>query len=370
MKLFQHIAFPAMLLLLLSCHDGGNSSGSAEDAGDTIPMKYAQHLVMVRYADRVEVTLLDPWHKGRVLSRYTHRNPLKRCVVFNTAHASLLQMLGALDAVAGVADLKYMNLPEVKRRVERGRNLSQKQGKTIVDCGNSMAPDVERMALLDADAIWLSPFENSGGYGQLEKLNIPLIECADYMETSALGRAEWMKLYGMLVGKEHEADSLFSVVEKNYLELMRKASQAPLHRKVLTERLTQGTWYVPGGRSSMGRLLQDAGGVYAWSADEHSGSLPLAFETVLDRSGDAEVWVFNYIGREPLTYNMLSAEHHGYTQMRAFQEKRVYYVNSLRVPYFEEVSFRPDWLLADYVRLLCYHACNPSDLRYLRPVQE
>lgn len=72
-----------------------------------------------------------------------------------------------------------------------------------------MSPDIERIIELQPDGIMLSPYESSGGYGQLGKLGIPLIECADYMETSPLGRAEWMKFYGILIGKKALADSLF-----------------------------------------------------------------------------------------------------------------------------------------------------------------
>jgi iron complex transport system substrate-binding protein len=65
-----------------------------------------------------------------------------------------------------------------------------------------MAPDIERIIALKPEAILLSPFENSGGYGKLDKLHVPIIEAADYMESSPLGRAEWMKFYGMLFGNE------------------------------------------------------------------------------------------------------------------------------------------------------------------------
>ena len=54
----------------------------------------------------------------------------------------------------------------------------------------------------------LSPYENSGGHGQVEKLKVPIIECADYMETSALGSAEWIRFYGLLFGQPHKADSI------------------------------------------------------------------------------------------------------------------------------------------------------------------
>lgn len=373
------IIYIAFCLIVGSCGKKGTphlfSYERTDFVGDTIQMKYAEHITMVRYTDHVEVALKDPWHEGKELARYClwmqdkgegmkdERGiclPLKRSVVFNTAHASLLQMLGALDAIKGVADLKYMNLPAVKGRVRSGACL---------DCGDSMNPDIETMVELGADAIWLSPFENSGGYGALEKLGVPLIVCADYMETSALGRAEWMKFYGLLVGKEHEADSLFAVVERNYNQLKKQAQQGTARRSVLTERLTGSTWYVPGGRSSMGRLLQDAGARYAWEEDAHSGSLALSFETVLDQAGDADVWVFNDMGAEPPSYQRLLAEYGGYAQLKAFRNRQVYYVNSLQVPYFEEVSFRPDWLLQDYVTIVSGGEQNPP-LRYLRKVSD
>lgn len=319
-------------------------------------MRYAQNLLMVSYDDGVLVELKDPWHEGSVLRRYWlgkgHRTdattiavPLQRSVVFNTAHASLIGMLGATGQVAGVADLKYMQLPEIQRRVQQGM---------VRDCGDGMSPDVERIVEMRADAILLSPFENSGGYGRLEKLGIPLIECADYMETSALGRAEWMRFYGMLYGCGTEADSLFSVVENNYLELKQLVVEKVVDTQrptVLTERLTGGTWYVPGGRSTMGRLLADAGAHYPWADDGHSGSLALSFETVFSLAADADIWLMNHSDQRPLTASWLSAEHHGYGRLKALQTKHVYYVNSLQVPYFEEVPFRPDYHLRDLIQL-------------------
>ena len=87
-------------------------------------------------------------------------------------------------------------------------------------------------------ALLLSPFENSGGYGKLDELKIPIIECAEYMETSALGRAEWMKFYGILFGCKQTADSLFKVVEHNYLSLKAKAkTSSKLFRYFPTVRL-------------------------------------------------------------------------------------------------------------------------------------
>lgn len=374
MKLFSHaLGFVLLLLAAMGCRQGRVTV--TEFDGDTLRMKYADNIVITRGSTMTKVELRNPWGDG-ILHRYwlvardavgdfSHlegtlvRVPLQRSVVFNTAHASLLQMLDRTDAIAGVADLEYMLLPEIHRRVE---------ARKIGDCGNAMAPDVERIIALEADGILLSPFENSGGYGRLEKLGVPIIECAEYMETSALGRAEWMRFYGLLFGCEERADSLFNVVEREYLSRSSGVQDEGL--SMLTERLTGNTWYVAGGRSSVGRLIADAGGRYIWADDGHSGSLPLSFEAVLDRAGDADVWVFNYTGSMPLTREKLAAEHHGYAAFKAFREGNVYYVNSLQVPYFEEVSFRPDWLLRDYIIML-HPDSDPAKekLKYFRKIE-
>ena len=361
----KKVALSAVLICLL-CSCSYRQQVPADNIGDTLKLKYAENITIVRNDSCTMVVLKNPWKAGEVLHTYwlVQRGsslpqqlegtgadvvsvPLQKAVVFNTAHAWLTITLGALTQVRGVADLRFMQLPAVRQRVQSG---------LTADCGDAMSPNIEQIIDIGADAILLSPFENSGGYGRLEKLGIPLIECADYMETSALGRAEWMKFYGILFGKEREADSLFHVVDSSYQVLKAMAAQCGTEGakapRLITEKLTGSTWYVPGGRSSVGRLIADANGSYPWADDKHSGSLALPFETVFDKAGDADVWLFNDFSDQPMTYQRLAAEYRGYPLMKAFRKRRVWYVNSLKVPYFEEVSFRPDWLLLDYIRML------------------
>lgn len=132
----------------------------------------------------------------------------------------------------------------------------------IVDCGNGMNPDIEKIIDLRPDAIMLSPFENSGGYGRVGKLGVPVIECADYMETSPLGRAEWLRFYGLLVGQEQRGDSLFAQIEKEYLALKDLAAQATSRPTVLSDLKYGSAWYIAGGQSTTGRLYADAGADY------------------------------------------------------------------------------------------------------------
>ncbi len=348
----------ACWLMLGAC--GSRTTGIGPQ-GDTLSFGHASLLTVVDDGRVMHADVHDPWHAGQTLQHLAVgltgeegvTPPLRRVVVFTTAHCQLLEYLGLADRVVGVCDVQYMLIPDIQQRVKAG---------AVADCGNAMNPDVEKIVSLKPDAIILSPFEG-GSYGRLEKLGIPLIMAADYMETSALGRAEWMRFYGRLFGEAQRADSLFHVVDSTYGALKAYAARLPKGRSILTERKTGAVWYVPGGQSTMGTLLADANSPYAFAADAHSGSLPLSFEQVLERAGQTDVWAFKYNGQRPMTRADLLREFHGYKALKAFRTGEVYECNASQVPYFEEVSFRPDYLLRDMI-LLAHPDAGLGVLRY------
>ena len=213
-----------------------------------------------------------------------------------------------------------------------------------------MQPDVEKIIALHPEALLISPFENSGGYGKLDNLNIPIIETADYMETSPLGRAEWIKFYGLLYGAD-KADSLFAAIEKGYLSLKAQAAKLPKGLSVLTERKMGSVWYSPGGKSTMGILLKDANARYIFADDEHSGSLSLSPEQVIARGSEVDVWAFKYFGGAPLTRAQLLQEYDGYKALHCFTNPQIYEVDTSTEPYFELTSFHPEILLREFIIL-------------------
>ena len=348
------------LLLLSLCFGCSNNKAKMANTNaptdSTLVFKYAENIKMERTSDGIKVTLSNPWKKGETLHTYylvedaskaekpadgtLVQVPMKRGVFFTTAHANLMEMLGAQNAIAGVADAKYMLIPDVQKRL---------QTKTIADCGDGMKPDIEKIIDIKPDGLLLSPFENSGGYGKLDEIKIPIIECAEYMETSALGRAEWIKFYGILFGCQQSADSLFKVVEGNYLALKAKAKSSKQTLSVLPDRKTGSVWYMPGGESSVGLLYKDANGKYAFADNNKSGSLALPFETVLDKAGQADFWIFSYYGG--FNKQQLLAEYQGYAALKPFKTGEIYGCQVDKTPYFEEVSWRPDWLLSDLIQL-------------------
>lgn len=409
------------LLVLTACQGGKTTAGEAEE-GDTLKMKYAKLLTIVKHGEKgtaslnndaedaeyqyAEVNVANPWKAGTLLHRYilipkgkewdetvarlalqrtsgmgcttdTVRTPVERSAVFIAPHCQLMYELGCQQAIRGVCDLDYINIPDVKKRAALSRNTAARKassgnvsagkasvGNSIVDCGSSMAPDIERIIALKPEAILLSPFENSGGYGKLDKLHIPIIEAADYMESSPLGRAEWMKFYGMLFKKdgnapktalaascEPKADSLFAKIEKEYLKLKAEAAGYPKGLSILTERKTGNVWYVPGGQSTIGILLKDANARYIFEDDEHSGSLAMSPEQILAKGKQVDIWAFKYFGGAPLSQAQLLQEYDGYKALAAFNRGNIYQVDTSTVPYFELTSFHPELLLREFIIL-------------------
>ena len=372
-----HIIMVTLVLLLAACNGRGKTP-SVSEGGDTLRLRYARNLCIVRFPDYTLAVLRNPWDTAKTLRTYAlvdrHlplpnlpegaeavRVPLERCMVYSSVHCSLFKELGALDRIAGICGLEYMNMPEIRLRCAEGR---------VADCGNSLSPDVEKIIDLHPDAILLSPFENSNGYGKIGKLGIPLVECADYMETSPLGRAEWMAFYGLLTGTCSRADSLFREVEAAYLRLKKLALQAESRPAVMSDLKYGATWYVSGGGSTTGKLFADAGARYVFDYLPNSGSVPMAFETVFDRGQLAEYWLVKYNQPEDKTYGTLAAEYAPYSRFRAFRERRIYGCNTCRIPFYEETPFRPDLLLEDMVKIFHPELSDNHQTRYFTRLAE
>lgn len=366
------------LLILLSACGGRSKTSSVFTTEKEIPLRYAENLNLSTTEDYTIARLRNPWDTTKILHTYLLadkdkplpedlpegtlvRTPLNKAIVYSSVHCGLLQQIGALKSIGGICDLKYIKLPEIKEGCQNG---------TITDVGNGMNPDIEKIIDLHPDAILLSPFENSGGYGRVEKLNIPIIECADYMETSALGRAEWMRFYGLLFGEAQKADSLFAEVEKNYNEL--KALVAPISYapSVISELKNGSAWYVPGGKSTSARIYADAGANYVFAADEHSGSVPLAFETVFDKGQNADFWLIKYNQAIDKTYSELKRDYAPYAGFRAFKERSIYRCNTGKVAFYEDSPFHPDWLLKDLIKIFHPTLLEGYELKYFTKLAE
>ena len=366
------------IVLLLTACGGGRKASSVSLQGDTIPLKYAENLTLVKGEGYTEARLRNPWDTTALLHTYILvekdkplpnrlpegtlvRTPLSNALVYTAVHCNLIQELGAVQSIGGICELQYIKVPEI---IEGCRN------GTIVNAGEGTNPDMEKIIDLHPDALLLSPYENSGGHGQVEKLKIPIIECADYMETSALGSAEWIRFYGLLFHQSAKADSIFAIVEKNYNELKALAISQPTQPKVMCELKSGSAWYVPGGNSTTGKLYNDAGGDYLFDHYPNSGAVPLSFETVFDKAQDADVWLMKYNQPTDKTLSGIRKDYSPYAQFKAFKDGQVYGCNTNYAAYYEDFPFHPDLVLKDLIKIFHPSLLPEYELKYFSKLAE
>lgn len=363
---FLSICSSLLLLLLSSCQS--SQTGSQNETGDTLTLGYARNLTLIEHDAYIEAVIRNPWDTTKVLHRYvlsagdpvslegatTVHIPLRRAAVFTSVHCALMQELGVQDAIGGVCELEYIHLPYVHQGVLDGR---------IADLGNGMEPNIERIMDLQPDALMPSPFENSGGYGRLERLGIPIIECAEYMEVNPLARAEWIRFYGRLFGVAVQADSLFLTIEQRYLTLQKQAQQVQTHPRLLCEIPQSGHWYIPGAESTMGQMYQDAGAQYLFQDVEGSGSTPLSIEQVLDRALSADIWLVKHHGQ--LTRRQICQDTPTLSRIPA----HLWLCDTEKSGFYEETPFHPERLLADLIDILHPELGIQTEKSYFCPLE-
>lgn len=374
-SIFFSLVVAMAAMMLVSC---GHGSAPSAASGDSVTLKYAR-LLHLRHASGYDVvTIDDPWNSGKTLHTYIlvgHdsktqpaasgnatilRVPLKRAAVFTSPHCGLLDMLGQLNAVKGVGDAKYVLNPHVRALVSSGK---------AADLGSAMQPDFERIITAHPDALLVSPFQGSTGFDKAAQAGIAVIDCADYMEMSALARAEWMKFYGMLFGCEQKADSLFNIVERNYNSIKRAALDARERPSLICDIMQSGVWYAPGGQSTLGQLFKDAGSRYTWGDNNDKGSVRLSFEKAFASAKDADVWLIRSGNEALLSYSALAKDNAAYSQLKPWKERRIYACNIAKMPFFDEEPFRPDFMLADVAAILHPETFKGHEAHYFTPLR-
>ncbi len=289
--------------------------------------------------------------------------PLKNIVVTSTTHLMPLKLLGLQDKLIGFPHTSYISDSQFRKLIKSGQ---------IKEIGSGRHINTEKLLMLHPDLL----MQFSSGQGQhndeiFTNNGIPVLYNADWMEQNPLGRAEWLKVFGLLFGKEKQADSIFNKIESNYLKIKQQIdtiSQKPL--------IFQGgsfgdKWFVPGGKSYAARLIADAGGRYVWQDDTHSGSITLNYENVLMQLPKADVWLNPgmLVSRDAILKSMPAAK-----DFKAFQNDRIYTYNMTRGPgggvlYFEESNTRPDKVLNDLFHILHPDRTHSYHFHYYRQIR-
>ena len=284
--------------------------------------------------------------------------PINSAVIDSEVYASLLDELDAGNVIKGMFDVAFISSQSLGERAKDGE---------IADVGSPSHPNSEKIIALSPDVITISYFSGMDAKN-IDKMGVPVLKMADLNESTPLGRAEWVKLFGRLVGRKEKADSIFEAVKTNYESLKQQASDLKERPKVLTEQVYEGVWYVSGGASYQARLIKDAGGEYFMESDNQTGSLNLSVEQVLEHGNDADIWLIKVFD-ENLTKESLAAKDKRYAQFKPFKTGNIYFSDTSANSLFRDFPFHPDLLLQEYIRIFSPDK-EKSDLVYFKKIAE
>jgi iron complex transport system substrate-binding protein len=373
-----------MVLLLAGCRNGG---GAAQQSSVLkVDSVYYAHGFTIKYYDDCKVvSIRDPWDTLKVRKNYVlvdkekrsrrfevpaeARNnaviipvPVDRAVIYTSVHAAMTEQLGCIDRICGVCEPEYIISEEILARVADGR---------IADLGMSTAPNIEKIIDMNTEVIIASPFENSG-YGNAEKIGVPIVEAADYMEGHPLGRTEWVRFYGLLFGCRDRADSLFFATCSKYDSLKALVSDIPVEERptVIMERKYGALWGVPGVSSYVALFHSDAGANYIFKDLPGTGSVQLSFEQVFEKAADADFWLLKYGTKKPMTYDDLRSEYKPYSNFAAFKNHKIYTCNTLVTSYYDDITIHPDQILADLMYIYHPNLLEDHQPKYYFPMEQ
>ena len=269
-------------------------------------------------------------------------------VALSSAQIGYLLKLGLGDRIVGVGEGKYIADSALYTRVQNGE---------VAEVGSGPTLSLEKLMALKPDLVM--NFATGGGYDdyeRIEALGLPLMLTSEWQEDHPLAKAEWIKLFGMLFGKEALADSIYEQSKLVYLVngIFTKinAAHIPNCPRVLVGMSYGGTWYAPGGNSYTAQLIQDAGGCYLW-AEDSSREQRFPLEQVIAIADSADIWVNPGMFS---TAEEILAEEPRVSVIKAFKEKRVYQNDNRKGPgggndFYESAVTYPEELLREMTQI-------------------
>ena len=151
--------------------------------------------------------------------------PINSLIATSTTHIPALESLDGLSKLSGFPNTKYISSMPARKMISSGK---------IRDLGKDQSLNTEIVLELQPDAVIGFAINNdNSSYDILQKAGIPVLFNGDWTEQTPLGRAEWIKFFGALLGKQKEANEIFENIKTSYEEVAILAQQATTKPKVL-----------------------------------------------------------------------------------------------------------------------------------------
>ena len=374
LKLLMKYYYKTLVLLLLinfviGCKNDASKQENVAISKIATELKYATGFSITNFDNSKILEVNSPWPKADKTYRYlllTQEQamvstfnkddydgiiitPIEKIVVTSTTHIPALELLDVEQSLVGFPGTDYVSSEKTRQRIDN---------KQVRELGKNESINTEVLLELQPNLVvgfGVDGINNT--FETIQKSGIPVVYNGDWVETSALAKAEWIKFFGALFNKEKEAAEIFNKIEADYLEAKALAQSATNQPTILCGALHKDVWYLPSGTSPEAQFLKDANVNYLWKETSGKGSLALSFESVFEKGNSADIWISPSYYR---SLNDLESANQHYTKFKPFKNKQVYsFANTTGktggVLYYELGTARPDLVLKDLIKI-----CHPS----------
>ena len=354
-----------ILISFFSCKNEKANQLPTSSPSKSLEHKYAKGFSVSEYETYKIITITKPWPKAKKTYKYLIATedalatmtyprgeydgvityPIENIVVTSTTHIPSLELLGKENTLVGFPGTDYISSKKTRALIDNGniRELGKNEG-------------INTEVLLEINPDIVVGFGVDGvnkTFETIKKANIPVIYHGGWVESSALGKAEWIKFFGVLFNKEKKADSIFNTIEANYFEAKTLAKNAKNKPTILSGAMTKDVWHLPNGNSPEAQFLKDANTDYLWKDSKGNGSLYLSFEAVLKKAKTADIWLSPSYYR---SRKQLQEANSLYKNFDAFKDGAVYsFTNTVGETggtlYYELGAARPDLILKDLIKI-------------------
>ena len=295
----------------------------------------------------------------------TIRIPVRSLAALSTTYLPHLEKLDVLERLAAVDRGTSVYQPQVRERLAAGE---------VAVVGGDRTLDAEHLLALSPDLVLTYSLGAAEAQNatRLAAAGLPIVLVGDYAEATPLGRAEWLKFVALFFNQEAAATEEFAGIRKRYEDLAALLRDRERQPTVFLGFNYGSTWYAPGGRSYVARLLADAGAAYLWAETTATGSLPLDFESVYARAANADIWLDGNPNWE--TRQDARQEDPRYAQFAAWQQGQLFSHTARLSPkggndYWESGAANPDVVLADLVGIFHPDLLGDRELVYYRRLE-
>lgn len=325
------IIFPIVscLVMLLSCTRGSQACDSSCEYAEFFDLKDSLLLVVSPYDGSTQSISLD--------------KPMSKIICMSSSQVAALAQIGADSTVAAVSGLKYLTNQRIHER-------------KCPDIGYEAVLDYEKILDINPDLLiaYTVAASEPQYLSKLRSLGIPVLVIYEHCENHPLAKAEYVRLFGALTGKQYQADSCFRSVRDRYCELADSVSKHDNEKLSVLMNIPYGdAWYIPGADNYMSRMINDAGGKVLGAKPGRNSSI-VSLEKAYALSQDADIWLNPGHCR---TLDELSGIHHLFPKFGPISSGLQVYNNTLRITpeggndFWESGAVRPDLILEDLVRI-------------------